>query len=310
MFNSETLISNTGAELRLYGAAIDNKNAAGKAKGIVQINHGMAEHGARYERFCAVLNANGYHAYVHDQRGHGHTKAADAPLGVFSKRDGWQKVLEDVASVNTHIRSQHPDLPVICFGHSMGATIALSYAQTYPDTIDGLVVWNGSEAGFMPGLLRQVLKVERMFKGSDVPSLLAQKLTFEDWNTKFKPNRTGFDWLSRDEAEVDKYVADPLCGFPVSIGMWIDLLAGLAATTNAMAAIPVELPINLQAGGDDPCSSLGKAVTKLEAALRQSGKTNIDARILADTRHECLNEINREETMKDFVLWLDKNFKQ
>jgi len=225
MFNSVNITSSTGADLHLYVAI-----APEPATGIVQINHGMAEHGARYERFCTFLNAKGYHAYVHDQRGHGGTKSAEAPLGVFAKKNGWKKVLEDVNFINGHIRQEHEGLPVICFGHSMGATIALAYAQTYPDTIDALTVWNGSEPGFMPGLLRQLLKVERMFKGSDVPSMIAQKLTFEDWNNKFKPNRTDFDWLSHDEAEVDKYVADPLCGFPVCVGMWIDLLEGLAET--------------------------------------------------------------------------------
>lgn len=307
MFKPQKITSSTGANLNLYVAL-----AKGQAKGVVQINHGMAEHAARYEGFCAFLNKHGYHAYVHDQRGHGDTKADDAPLGVFAKRDGWQKVLEDVNFINAHIRQQHEGLPVICFGHSMGATIALAHAQTYPDTIDGLAVWNGSETGFMPSLLRQLLKVERMFKGSDVPSMIAQKLTFEDWNKKFKPNRTEFDWLSHDEAEVDKYVADPMCGFPVSVGLWIDLLGGLAATATAeaIAKIPLELPINLRAGGDDPCSSMGKAATKLEAALHQSKHTNIDARILPNTRHECLNEINRDETMKDFANWLYENFGQ
>ncbi|PCI05529.1 MAG: hypothetical protein COB78_02735 [Hyphomicrobiales bacterium] len=305
MFKPEKITSTTGANLNLYVALARNP-----AKGIIQINHGMAEHGARYERFCDFLNEHGYHAYVHDQRGHGHTKADDAPLGVFAKRDGWQKVLEDVNFINTHIRQRHMGLPVICFGHSMGATIALAYAQTYPDTIDGLAVWNSSETGFMPGLLRQLLKVERMFKGSDVPSMLAQKLTFEEWNKKFAPNRTQFDWLSHDEAEVDKYVADPLCGFPVCVGLWIDLLSGLSETarSEAIAKIPANLPINLRGGGDDPCSSMGKAATKLDVALRQSGHTNIDVKIIPDTRHECLNEINRNETMNDFTNWLRANF--
>ncbi|MFK5978969.1 MAG: alpha/beta hydrolase [Rhizobiaceae bacterium] len=305
MFKPEKITSSTGAILNLYVARTKRE-----AKGIVQISHGMAEHGARYERFCTFLNEHGYHAYVHDQRGHGHTKIADAPLGAFARHDGWQKVLEDVNFVNAHIRRQHEGLPVICFGHSMGATIALAYAQSYPDTIDGLAVWNGSETGFMPGFLRQLLKVERMFKGSDVPSIVAQKLTFEDWNKKFKPNRTDFDWLSHDETEVDKYVADPLCGFPVTVGLWIDLLDGLAGTAapEAVAKIPADLPINLRGGGDDPCSSMGKAATNLEVILQNSGHTNINAKIYSNTRHECLNEINRDEVMKDFTNWLYENF--
>jgi len=273
----------------------------------VQINHGMAEHAARYERFAGFLATRGYLTYAHDHRGHGATTAPDAPLGTYATKDGWQKVLEDVAAVNAHIKDAHPGLPIICFGHSMGATIALAYAEVFPDTINGLAVWNSGQPGFMASILRQVLKIERMFKGSDVPSTMAGKATFEAFNSEFKPNRTDFDWLSRDEAEVDKYVADPLCGFPVSIQMWLDFLAGLntAATSAAFNQLSKSLPVHLVSGAKDPCSSHAKATLQLGKSLSKAGLSNITTTVLENTRHESLNEINREETMANFADWLD-----
>ena len=271
----------------------------------------MAEHAGRYRHFAEFLAARGYHVFAHDHRGHGETTAPDAPLGTFARKDGWQKVLEDVHFVNTHIRETAPDLPVICFGHSMGSTIAASYMLHFPDTIDGVAIWNGSETGLLPKLLTLLLKVERMFKGSDVPSLLANKLTFEAWNKTFEPNRTSSDWLSRDESEVDKYIADPLCGFICSNGMWLDLLGGVLGLSdkNEIAALPRDLPVHILAGAADPCSSCGKAATQLAKKLEAVGKADITKTILSDTRHESLHELNRDETMAGFANWLDVRFR-
>jgi len=305
MFETTTLPSSTGAQLRLYSTLAD-----GEAKAAIQVNHGMAEHAARYQRFGEFLNAKGYHLYAHDHRGHGATTSPDAPLGTFAKEDGWQKVLTDTNTVNTHIANTHPDLPIVCFGHSMGAAIALAYAEEYPDTIAALACWNGADTGFLPGLLKNLLKIECMLKGSDVPSLLANKLSFEAFNKAFKPNRTGFDWLSRDEAEVDKYVADPLCGFPVNIGLWSDFPGGLNETVSPanLARLPRTLPIHLLAGQADPCSNNAKAAGKLASVLRANSMNNVQLVQLENTRHESLNEVNRDETMQGFVDWLDGVF--
>ncbi len=297
--------SSSGAGLRLFICM------AAKPKAVIQINHGMAEHAWRYQRFAQFLAARGYHSFVHDHRGHGETIAPDAPQGVFARSGGWQKVLEDVRCVNQHIHETTHGLPAICFGHSMGSTIAASYMLHHPETIDGAAIWNGSRTGLLPGLLTLLLNFERMFKGSDVPSQLASTLTFEAWNKTFKPNRTGSDWLSRDEAEVDKYIADPLCGFSCSNGMWLDLLGGLQALSDKgkIAALPRNLPVHILAGAADPCSSHGKAATQLANRLEAVGMKDITTAILPDTRHECLNELNRNETMADFADWLDARFR-
>ncbi len=147
-------------------------------------------------------------------------------------------------------------------------------------------------------------------KGSDVPSALASKLTFEDWNKKFKPNRTDFDWLSRDETEVDKYVADPLCGFPASNGLWLELIKAIqaASSNDNLAKIRKDLPVNLLGGQADPSSTYGKSLERLTGRLRKAGLKDATLSLLPDTRHETLNEINREETTAALIAWLDERW--
>ena len=307
----KTTVSNapSGAKLYLY-QMIATKTSA-EAKGVVQINHGMAEHGARYKRFAEQLSKAGYHVIAHDHRGHGRTKASDAPLGVFAAKNGLQAALDDIHHVNHLVSEQYPGLPIVLFGHSMGTILGFNYCLKFPQTIAAAALWNsGFDTGSLSVVFKILLNIERMFKGSDVPSQLAQKMTFDDWNKKFSPNRTAFDWLSRDEAEVDKYVEDPLCGFPVSIGMWLDVLAAInfGAEDNNLSALPAQLPIHLQGGGDDPCSARGKAVVRLAKRLEQAGLQNVSLNILPDTRHESLNEINREAITTNFIAWLDDKF--
>ncbi|MEM7291690.1 MAG: alpha/beta hydrolase [Pseudomonadota bacterium] len=305
-FKSETLNTDTGATLALYLWQSEKT-----PKAIVHINHGMSEHSARYDRFANVLNQNGYHVIAHDHRGHGETKADDAPLGQFATSDGFNRVLGDCMDVEAHARSRWPDLPLVCFGHSMGSIIGLNICIRFSDRIDAAALWNsGVDGGALLAIYSFLLSVERMFKGSDVASGIARKLTFETWNKTFKPNRTDSDWLSRDETEVDAYIADPLCGFDATNGLWSDLLDGIRAGADdtELARIRKDLPIDLLAGGKDPCSDGGKAVERLAMRLGASGIADLSTTIHPDNRHEALNELNRDQVMADFIAWLDERF--
>jgi alpha-beta hydrolase superfamily lysophospholipase len=301
-----SLASPTGANLNVYSMA-----ASGNPRAVIQINHGMAEHADRYRRFAEFLSARGYSTIAHDHRGHGYTKAPDAPQGMFAASDGMARVLDDINAVISATRSENPGTPVVMFGHSMGTIIALNHAHAHPGRTEGLALWNTSfETPFLLTILVGLLKAERMFKGSDVPSSLAVKATFEAWNKEFAPNRTAFDWLSRDPAEVDRYVADPLCGFPVSIGLWLDVIGSIQASAQntRLAAIGKSLPVNIVAGARDPSSLKGEAMLNLAARLRAAGLTDVTAKVYPETRHECLNDINRETVMEDFADWLDQRF--
>lgn len=305
-FEKSKLKSPSSAELQLY-----HLETKGQAKAVVHLNHGMCEHIGRYERFANYLTNNGYHVIGHDHRGHGLTTAPDAPLGTFAKSRGWEKVIQDVDAVNDKARKQYPDLPIIYFGHSMGAIVGLSYCIKHSEKITASALWNsGVDGGFLLAVYSTLLKAERMFKGSDVPSQIAKKLAFEDWNKKFKPNRTESDWLTRDEAEVDKYIADSLCGFDASNGLWSNVLEGvkLGGDDSQITKIRNDLPMHLLAGGKDPCSDNGRAVERLHKRLEQAEIKDIELTIHPDNRHEALNELNRDEVMQDFVDWLDARF--
>ncbi len=302
------LASPSGAAL-----ALRSQLPKGQPKAVIHINHGMAEHSARYARFADALSKAGYAVYAHDHRGHGHTTAVDASPGRFAAKDGFKCVLDDVHAVNAHFRSQHTDSPVVVFGHSMGSIIAFNYALQHPQSVDGIALWNaGVDDGLMTSIYGLILKTERFFKGSDVTSTMAKKLAFDAWNKKFAPNRTESDWLSNDTAEVDAYIADPHCGFDISIGLWLDLLGGIrfAANDANLANLPKHLPVNLLAGQDDPCTENGQSVANIERRLLSADLEDVTFTLLPNTRHESLNELNREETTRSFIAWLDRRFAQ
>jgi len=305
-WTQSTLETPDGASLNIYSAVPDQPIRA-----IIQINHGMAEHAARYERFAEAAIRAGYGVYAHDHRGHGYTKAPNSTQGHFARQGGWDLVLGNVDQVNQTIRSNHPDCPIICFGHSMGSIIAFNYALRHPTAVDGLALWNsGVEAGALAHVFGFLLKTERMFKGSDVPSKLAKKLTFDTWNKQFVPNRTDYDWLSRDQIEVDKYIDDPLCGFDVTVALWLDVLNGIqfAADDKNLKNLPADLPVHLQAGEEDPCSEKGTAVQNIYKRMEAVGMQDVSYNLIKDARHESLNETDRDKTTANFMNWLDQRF--
>ncbi|MER9328320.1 alpha/beta hydrolase [Mesorhizobium sp. M0488] len=303
-FNQQRMVrSPTGAELNLFV-----RQADGHPRAVVQINHGLAEHAARYARFADFLAARGFHVYVHDHRGHGATRAPDAPLGRFACKDGPAKVIADVDAVHDLIASEQPNLPVILFGHSMGASVALNYLLSHSPRIHAAAIWNGN---FSTGLLGQlalgILGWERMRLGSDVPSRLLPKLTFQAWGKAVLGHRTLFDWLSRDEAEVAKYIADPLCGWDASVSMWRDVVAMAlnGGKNSGFAGIRRDLPVSIVGGERDPASDYGKGITHLADRMHAMGFSNLVSKVYADTRHESLNEVNRDSIMNDFAGWAD-----
>ncbi|MBI6555776.1 MULTISPECIES: alpha/beta hydrolase [Pseudomonas] len=276
-------------------------------KALIMVSHGMAEHGGRYARLAEALCGAGYGVFALDQRGHGRT-ADEGTLGLFAERDGWNKVVGDLASLNQHIGQQLPGVPIILLGHSMGSYIAQAYLLHHSASLHGAIL---SGSNFQPVALyraaRLIARAERLRQGLRGRSALIEYLSFGSFNKAFKPNRTAFDWLSRDPDEVDRYRHDPLCGFRCTNQLWIDLLGGLQQISKAsnLAQIDPGLPILVIGGECDPVSE-GKRLKRLAHALREAGCQNLQLNIYPQARHELFNETNRDEVTADVLTWLDQ----
>jgi alpha-beta hydrolase superfamily lysophospholipase len=299
----QNLTSTTGAQLHLR-SCITKKSP----KAIIQINHGLTEHSGRYEHFMKFLAKHGYHSYAHDHRGHGLTKAENLPFGQFSKRDGGRKVIKDVRFIHQMIRAEHPDLPIICFGHSMGGQIATNYVLQNSSTVAGLAVWNTNfKISQYASYAKMALFLEAFFKGSDVPSLLMAKMTFEAWSKSIKNSKSGYDWLTHDEEMIEKIANDELGGWPPSIEMWSAILDFIlkGANPNAIKVLDKSFPIQLVGGEQDPATENAKSVDWYGRLLEDCGMKNVQVTKYAECRHETLNELNRDVAMSDFVDWAD-----
>ncbi len=275
----------------------------GAPRAIVQIAHGLAEHGARYARLAGALNAAGYAAYAFDLRGHGPT-SAPADLGHFADADGWAKCVGDLWTFNRLIAADEPSVPIVFLGHSMGSFLGQSFVADHSDALAGVVYSGSGKPPPMVAALRLIARAERLRLGKRGKSRLVNSLMFDALNKTFQPARTRSDWLSRDPAEVDAYVADPLCGFDVTNQLAIDFLDAWphVISPERLARIRKDLPIYVFSGERDP---VGANIQGLIAALEGAGFTKLTTRIYPGARHETLNETNRDEVFADLIAWLD-----
>ena len=272
-------------------------------RAIVQIAHGLAEHSQRYQDFALALNGAGFGVYANDHRGHGGT-AAPGDLGFFAAKDGWPLCLGDLWTLTRHIDEAHPGVPVVFFGHSMGSFMAQAFIAEHGAALAGAIL-SGSNGRppAIAALARLIARFERLRLGARGKSALLKSMMFGAFNKPFKPARTDFDWLSRDPAAVDAYIADPLCGFDYSTQLVVDLLDGLPPllAPATLARIPKTLPILIMSGARDP---VGDNLQDLIDVYRGVGlKPTVT--LYPDGRHEMLNETNRGEVKADVIGWID-----
>lgn len=271
----------------------------GDPKAIVQIAHGASEHSERYDRFARFLTDRGYAVYADDHRGHGLT-AKVTGVGRSGPR-GWDGMVDDLKEMGDLARADIGEVPLVLFGHSMGSFLGQLFAQRYGDSIDGLVL-SGSSGG-LAAVADTVAMLETMPPDEPAP-------IFGPLNASFEPARTPFDWLSRDEAEVDRYVADPMCGddAPLTMGFVVDMMKGgmEAWTPDNERRVPKDLPVLFITGEADPVSEGGKTVRELEARYKANGSKDVTGLYYPDARHELLNETNRDDVQRDVGEWLDR----
>ncbi len=261
----------------------------GSVKAVVQIAHGIAEHAARYARVAKALNAAGYAAYANDHRGHGQSVLPGEPLGAFGN-SGWDGLVSDIAQLGEIARSETDGAPLILLGHSMGSFAAQSFLLDRSDKIAACVLSGSSD---MPTLAQMAASGAEM-------SLAA-------FNAAFEPARTPFDWLSRDDAEVDAYIDDPLCGFEAPLETSAAMLGAATrmADAEALGNIRKDLPLYLFSGRADPLCGGGALLDLLVSRYQGAGLTDVTLKIYEEGRHEMLNETNRDEVTRDLIAWLD-----
>lgn len=269
-----------------------------RPRSILVIAHGMAEHGARYEDLARWLKDADVAVFAPDHRGHGR-HCSTSERGHFADRDGWNRVLTDLHEVVGHAQALLPGLPLTLMGHSMGSFIAQAYAQRHGDRLDSLLL-SATNRIHRPQLVtsRLLVLLIRTLRGRRHVSPLIGRLTFGAFNRVFRPNRTSHDWLSRDPDQVDRYLADPCCGFGCTTQLWCDFLGGMLAIDPARWR--QDLPVHVMAGTEDPVGEMGRGVVRHMAAIRAAGIAGRD-RLFQGGRHELVNETDRQQAWQ-FIL--------
>lgn len=276
--------SSDGTEIHVYRWTGD-----GEAKAVVQIEHGMGEHAGRYRRLAEALTSTGYAVVADDHRGHGRTAGGPEGHGDLGAA-GWQGLVDDIGRLSAMARRDHPDVPLIVLGHSMGSFALQQYLLDHSADLDGAVL-TGTSA------------IDVIGPGIDPDA----EVDLSAFNAPFE-SRTGYEWLSRDEAEVDAYVADEGCGFGLNPAGVRGMLDGVSAAADEtrLAAIRHDLPILLMSGDADPLAGGGPLVQMVGDRYIGAGVHDVTVNLYPGARHEIFNETNRDEVTADLIAWLDR----
>jgi alpha-beta hydrolase superfamily lysophospholipase len=259
-------------------------------RAIVQLTHGMGEHAQRYAHLARTLAQQGYVVYAQDHRGHGETATSDAQLGRIGA-EGWDELVADIGRMSATARAEHPGLPLVLIGHSMGSFAAQQYLLDHSGDVDAVVLTGTA----LLDLLEPALDLD-------------QPLDLSMFNAPFAPARTDYDWLSRDEAQVDAYVADPHCGFGLDGegGKQMFVAARQLADPDRLAGLRTDLPVYVAVGEHDPVNGELALVHGLVDRLREAGLGDVTLRTYPEARHEVFNETNRDEVYADVLTWIGR----
>lgn len=278
----------------------------GSPRGVVQIVHGVAEHIGRYDPVARFLAAHGYVVCGEDHLGHGLT--AGGKFGYFGPKDGWDLVSRDVRRLRELEGEKHLKLPYVILGHSMGSFLARTYLIRWPGTVNAAVLsGTGQESAAAVASGKALSSALCKTRGPDHVSKLVNGLSLGAYNKAFQPNRTSSDWISRDEAAVDAYLADPLCTFIPTVGMFRDMMGGLQfiADPANLAKMDKDTPVYFLSGDSDPVGSMGKGVRKVAGMFRSAGCKDVTVKLYPGGRHEMFNETNRQEVFDDLLAWIE-----
>lgn len=277
-------------------------------RAIVQIIHGIAEYIGRYDEFMSFLADNGIIAVGTDHLGHGKSIESEEQTGFFAYDNGWDYVVRDEEVLRLAMHENYPELPIIVFGHSMGSFMTRTLLIRYPDAFNAAIISGTGNQGaalvngglFMGNLVTGL-------RGAHHYSKFLNNLAFGSYNKIYENPKTEYDWLSRDEANVQKYIDDPLCGFIPSCSLFRDMMTGVKFITNKknLTAMNKDMPVYFMSGDMDPVGECGKGVQKAYNNFLEVGMKDVSIKLYPGGRHEMLNEINKDEVYTDILAWLD-----
>ncbi len=279
----------------------------GRPRGVIQISHGMCEYFQRYHRFIADMVGEGFVVCGNDHIGHGDSSGPEN-YGYFGEKKGTRFLVEDLYQMTRLVKKAYPSLPYFLFGHSMGSFIVRLYLARYGSKLDGAIICGTGGSNPMAPLGVAVASCTAWFRGGHYRSDILDWMFFGSFNKKCTPQRTDKDWLTRDEAVVDRYLQDPRCSFRFTACGYRDLsrLSILANRRSWFRSLPKSLPILLISGDKDPVGRYGKGVEQIYRRLKKAGMEDVSIHLYPDARHELFNERNYDVVYKDVRLWINR----
>lgn len=274
----------------------------GKVKCILQIIHGMAEYAERYEEFAEYMTERGVLVTGEDHLGHGKSVPEGGTYGYFCRQDPATVVVRDAHRLKKITQELYPQVPIFILGHSMGSFILRNYLCRYGKGIQGAIIMGtGMTDKFTLVSGKAVCAVQKLIFGEKHEAKWVDKTSFASYGKRIKEPRTKFDWISCNEANVDRYMKDPLCGFVFTVNGFQTLfeLIWRLHKKDYLKNIPESLPILMISGSEDPVGAYTKGVKLAYESLKEAGVRNIELKFYENDRHEILNEDDREQVMED-----------
>lgn len=279
----------------------------GPPRGIVHLVHGISEHIGRYDETARFLAEHGFLVCGEDHLGHGRT-VTDGSYGFFAPENGWTLAARDVRALRKLEGARHPNLPYFLLGHSMGSFLTRTYLILWPGTVSGAVLMGtGQEPAPLVALGKRISALECRRLGPRGVSPLVHTLSLGAYNRRFRPSRTPSDWLSRDPAEVDAFLADPLCQSRPTVSLFRDMMGGLQliARRDQLARMGPSVPVCFLSGQEDPVGGMGRGVEQVVRMFQDAGCRDLSLHLYPGARHELFHEQNRREVWADLLDWLE-----
>ncbi|WP_034061534.1 alpha/beta hydrolase [Lacinutrix jangbogonensis] len=281
-------------------------------RGLLQIAHGLGEHAGRYDSIAHLLQEEGYSVYANDHRAHGKTAEIKRLFGFYDGKEYFDDCVADMYALSTIMKTEKPQSKFILFGHSMGSLLSRKYVTKYGKELDALIL--SGTASFIKGLGNIGLVTATTvtaFRGRSRGNEFLKSFFFGEFNKKFKPNRTKFDWISSNEKEVDLYAKDPYRIEDFSLGVFLDLIKNSKKLNKpeAFKATPENLPVLIFSGDKDPVGEMGKGVKRVVEQYKNRGMQDLTFNLYEGGRHEMLNEVNGKAVKQEVISWLNARIK-